>query len=132
MENPMKAKYTLALTLLVGIALGAVATQGLHAQAKLKGYLITETEILDGAALAAYTPLVRAAVKAAGGRLFASPEGLTVTLVGEAPKRVAITEWDSVEAAQAFRNSEAFRNLATQRDKAVKTIRVYIKEAVAN
>lgn len=130
----MKAKYKLALTLtlLVGVALGTVATQGLHAQAKLKAYVVTETEMLDAAALAAYRPVVRAAIKAAGGRVLAPPDGLTVTLVGEPPKRVAITEWDSVEQAQAFRSSEAFRNLAMQREKAVKTIRVYIKEAIAN
>ena len=128
----MKGKYKLALTLLVGIALGAAAIQGLHAQAKPKAYLITETEILDAAALAAYTPLVRAALKAAGGRLLALPEGKTVALVGEAPKRVGITEWDSVEQAQAFRNSEAYKNLAMQRDKALKSIRTYVKEAAAN
>jgi len=128
----MKGKYKLALTLLVGIALGAAAIQGLHAQAKPKAYLITETEILDAAALAAYTPLVRAALKAAGGRVLAPPEGKTVALVGEAPKRVGITEWDSVEQAQAFRNSEAYKNLAMQRDKALKSIRTYVKEAAAN
>jgi hypothetical protein len=36
-----------------------------------------------------YTPVVRAAIKAASGRVLATPEGLTVTLVGEPPKRVA-------------------------------------------
>jgi uncharacterized protein (DUF1330 family) len=118
--------------MLAGFGLGTVAVEGLHAQAKLKAYVVTETEMLDAATLAAYTPVVRAAIKAAGGRLIALPEGRTVAVVGEAPKRVGITEWDSVEQAQAFRSSEAFKNLAMQRDKAVKTIRVYIKEAVAN
>jgi uncharacterized protein (DUF1330 family) len=55
-----------------------------------------------------------------------------VAVVGEAPKRVGITEWDSVEQARAFRNSEAFKNLAMQRDKSVKIMRTYIKEAAAN
>jgi len=47
-----------------------------------------------------------------------------------APKRVAITEWDSLEKAQAFYNSKAWKDLAPQRDKAVKIIRRYVVEAV--
>ena len=127
----MKTNYKLALTLLVGAAIGAAAIQGLHAQAKPKAYLITETETLDAAALEAYRPLIRAALKAAGGRALAPPEGRTVALVGEAPKRVGISEWDSLEQAQAYRNSDAYKNLAMQRDKALKTVRAYIKEAAA-
>ena len=46
-----------------------------------------------------------------------------------APMRVAITEWDSLEQAQAFYNSAAWKNLAPQRDKATKTIRRYTVEA---
>lgn len=36
--------------MLAGIAIGAVAIQGLHAQAKPKAFVITETEVLDAAA----------------------------------------------------------------------------------
>jgi hypothetical protein len=50
-------------------------------------------------------------------------------LWGEAPKRVGIQEWESLEKAQAFRNSDAFKKLTPQRDKAVKTIRSYAVEA---
>jgi uncharacterized protein (DUF1330 family) len=49
---------------------------------------------------------------------------------GAAPKRVAITEWDSLEKAEAFYNSTAWKDLAPQRDKAVKTIRRYAVEAL--
>jgi uncharacterized protein (DUF1330 family) len=51
-----------------------------------------------------------------------------VAYVGEAPKRVAISEWGSVEQAQAFLNSPSWMNLAPQRDKAQKTVRGYIVE----
>ena len=74
----MKTRFTVALSMLAGITIGAVAVQGLHAQAKPKAYIITETEVLDAAALAAYTPQVRAAIAAAGGifpKLSASTEG---------------------------------------------------------
>jgi len=38
----MKTKYTVTLSLLGGFALGGLAIQGLHAQAKLKAYSIGE------------------------------------------------------------------------------------------
>jgi uncharacterized protein (DUF1330 family) len=124
----MKTQYKLALTLLSGIAIGAVAVHGLHAQAKPKAYVVTETEALDAAAVAAYGPLIRPVIDAAGGRRLNTPGGKTVAFVGEPPKRIAISEWESLEKAQAFINSTAFKNLAPQRDKAVKTIRSYAVE----
>jgi uncharacterized protein (DUF1330 family) len=128
-EEMMKTRYTVALSMLAGTAIGAVAVQGLHAQAKPKAFVVTETEVLDAAALAAYSPLARAAADAAGARRVSPPGGKTVAFVGEAPKRVGIQEWESLEKAQAFRNSDAFKKLTPQRDKAVKTIRSYAVEA---
>jgi len=52
--------------------------------------------------------------------------------VGEAPKRIGITEYDSLEKAQAYRNSAAFKELAAKLDKARKSIRVYAVEGAAN
>ena len=43
----MNTKYKMGLVLLTGIALGAAAVQGLHAQAKPKAYLVTESEVID-------------------------------------------------------------------------------------
>ena len=87
--------------------------------------------MLDAAALAAYTPQVRAAIAAAGGRPVARAGGKTVAFVGQ-PQRVSITEWDSMEKAQAYRNSAAYKDLAPQRDKAVKTIRAFAIDASTN
>src|SRR6266566_3163008 len=52
----MNSKYQIALALAAGVALGAAAVQGLHAQAKPKAYIVTESELLDAAALATYLP----------------------------------------------------------------------------
>ena len=126
----MNSKFKIALAVVAGTALGAAAMQGLHAQAKPKAYVVTETEPLDAAAQAAYSPLIRTAQTTAGGRNFRTAGGKIVALEGAAaPKRVGISEWDSLEQAQAFYNSKAFKDLAPQRDKAVKTIRRYIVEA---
>ena len=102
--------------------------QGLHAQGKPKAYQVTESEIVDAAAVAAYNPIVQAAQKAAGGRSFRTT-GRVVASVGTPPKRVSLSEWDSVEAAQAWQNSDARKKLAPQQEKAIKIIRQYIVEA---
>ena len=46
------------------------------------------------------------------------------------PKRVAITEWDSLEQAEAFFKSKAWTDRGPDRDKAIKTIPRYAVEAV--
>ena len=126
----MKTHYTVALAMLAGIAIGAVAVQGLHAQAKPRAYIVSELEVVDTAANATVVPLIQAAQKAAGGRTFNTGRGKIIALEGApAPKNVAISEWDSLEQAQAFNNSPAWKNLVPQRDKSSKTIRRYLVEA---
>jgi uncharacterized protein (DUF1330 family) len=120
--------YTIAL--LAGVAIGAIALQGLHAQgAKLKAYSIAESEILDPAAQAAYLPAVRKAIEAAHGRALRTGAGRVVQIEGGSPpKSAGIIEWDSVDDAVAFYKSKAWTDLAPQRDKATKLIRRYVVE----
>ena len=47
----MNPKSRILLAVVAGAALGTAAVQGLHAQAKPKAYLVTETELIDAAAL---------------------------------------------------------------------------------
>jgi uncharacterized protein (DUF1330 family) len=127
----MNTKFKIALAVIAGAAIGAVAMQGLYAQAKPKAYTVSELETLDAAAQAAFTQLAQAALKDAGGRTFNTGGGKVVALEGAAPpKRVVINEWDSLEQAQAYYKSKAWNDLAPQRDKAIKTIRRYVVEAV--
>src|SRR6266700_3976497 len=126
----MNPNSKMVLGLAIGAVLGAAALQGLHAQAKPKAYTVSELETLDAAANAAFVPLVTAAQTAAGGRNLKTGGGKIVAMEGTAPKGVAITEWNSLDQAQAFYKSKAWSDLAPQRDKALKTIRRYIVEAV--
>ena len=74
-----------------------------------KAFLVTESEILDPAALAAYTPTVRAALVAAGGRpAVINSIGGRINLV--------VSEWPSLAAVEP------------QRAKAYRIIRQYIVE----
>ena len=125
----MNTKSKMVLAAVAGAALGAVAVQGLHAQGKPKAYLVTESEILDQAALDSYMPGVTSALPAGGGRFLAGP-GVTkaIAIVGSAPQRFGIAEFDTVDQAQAWMKSPAREALAAQRNKAIKITRQFIVE----
>jgi hypothetical protein len=57
----MYTKSKMALAVVVGAALGATATQGLHAQAKLKAYSVSELDISDVEACCARAAIGQAA-----------------------------------------------------------------------
>jgi uncharacterized protein (DUF1330 family) len=105
----MKTYYTIALSMLAGAALGAVAIQGLHAQAKPPVYYIAEIDVTNPDAYAKeYAPQAQAIIKAAGGRFLAiggaAATGAKVTAFdGEPPKRAVVQVWDSMEQIQAWR-----------------------------
>jgi uncharacterized protein (DUF1330 family) len=106
----MKTRSMAALALLAGAAIGAVAVQGLHAQSKAPVYVVTETDISDlDAFQKEYLPVVQPTIKAAGGRRVAAGQNIVV-LEGPSPgTRVAINEFDSFEAVQAWRASADFK-----------------------
>jgi uncharacterized protein (DUF1330 family) len=126
----MKIRYSVPLAMVAGIAIGAAAVQTLHAQAKPKAYLVTESEILDQAALAEYAPKAQANAKAAGGRPGVVPaNGKIVGLIGDPPKRFGVSEWESLEKAQTYYKSPERQALNELRAKAQKVVRQFLVEA---
>ena len=77
-----------------------------------------------------HSPSCPGCAKGCGWSQFAHWRRKDCCIRGAAPKRVAITEWDSLEQAEAYYKSKAWNDLAPQRDKALKTIRRYAVEAV--
>jgi uncharacterized protein (DUF1330 family) len=126
----MKAHFKVAITLVTGAAIGAAAVQGLHAQATPKAYVVTEIEVIDQEAQNAYLPKVGEVIKSTGGTYLARG-GKIVALEGEAPKRMTIVVYDSLEKAQASRNSPAWAALSAERSKAIKT-KSYVTEGLSN
>lgn len=124
----MYLKSKLALSLAVGVVIGAVAVQGLYAQAKPKAYLVTELEVVDAAAYENFTKAVRDAQQKASGRNLRTARGKVVSFVGTPPKNVGITEFDSLDQAVAYRNSQGFKDLDPLRNKAIKIVRQYTVE----
>jgi uncharacterized protein (DUF1330 family) len=125
----MTSKSNIVLAALVGVAVGGAAIHGLHAQTKSKAYTITELETLDPKAAADVAERIQKAQQTAGGRNFRTGGGKVTAMEGAPPpQRVAITEWDSLEKAQAFFKSKTWDDLGPDRDKALKTIRRYAVE----
>jgi len=103
----------MALSLLGGIAIGGFAIQGLHAQTKLKAYSIGEIEPIAGATVSpVYIEAARRALAEAGGRSMGTLKGRVFHAEGgPAPISVAMTEWDSADAAIAFSSPRSGRTL---------------------
>jgi uncharacterized protein (DUF1330 family) len=105
----MKSTYKVTIALFAGAAIGGLAIHGLHAQAKPPVYYIAEIDVTNPDAYAKeYAPKAQAIIKAAGGRFLAiggaAATGAKVTAFdGEAPKRVVVQVWDSMEKIQAWR-----------------------------
>jgi len=109
-------RYTVALSMIAGAALGGAAIQGLHAQAKAPVYYVAEIDVTNPDAYAKeYAPKAQALIKAAGGKILAvggAAGGAKVTgFDGEPPKRAVIQVWDSMEKIQAWRNNPEYKNL---------------------
>ena len=123
----------LAKSLLVGIAgvvVGAAAMQVLHAQTKPPAYLIAEIDVTDANLYQEY--------QAKGGPLygqfgarFMARGGRVDAFAGDPPKRAIVAVFDSLEKAQAFRDSPAYQELIPVRDKSSK-FRAYLLEGSPN
>ena len=128
----MRSSYKIALALLAGVALGGLAIEGLHAQAKAPVYYVAEIDVTNlDAYTKEYAPKAQALIKANGGRLMAAGQNVTA-VEGDPPKqRVALTVWDSMEKFQAYRNSAEFKEVrATVGNKYAK-FRSFTVEGVA-
>jgi uncharacterized protein (DUF1330 family) len=110
----MTAHYKIGLAMLSCAALGALAREALPAQARPPAYLVGQIDVRDPDRYAKeYLPKARAIIKAHGGRLVAAAgaaaSGSQVVAVdGEAPKRVVIYMYPSMDALLAWRNDPEY------------------------
>ena len=98
----MRIRYAIALAMLAGIGIGAVATQALQAQPKPPVYVVTEIAVRNiPGYVNDYAPRAQTSIKKAGGKILAASLNVT-QLEGPAPKRVVIQVWDSPEQIAAW------------------------------
>ena len=110
----MHARYKVAVAMLTCVALGALGSETLRGQTRPPAYLIGQIDVSDPDGYAKdYLPKAREIIKAHGGRLAAAAGAAAtgsqvVAVDGEAPKRVVIYMYPSMEALQAWRNDPAY------------------------
>jgi uncharacterized protein (DUF1330 family) len=106
----MKPNYKIAVAMLAGVALGALAIQGLHAQAKPPVYYVAEIDVSNlDAYTKEYAPKAQASIKAHGGRLIAVGQN-AMGFDGAPPaKRVAIQQWESLEKIKEWHSSADYK-----------------------
>lgn len=126
----MRTNYKLAVALLAGATVGALAVQALRAQTKPAAYSIADIEVTDQEAFKAFAPKAGAVIQAAGGK-FLVRGGQVTNVEGDAPKRIVVITFENVDKAQAWQNSAAWKELLPERAKSQK-VRSFIVEGVAN
>ena len=113
----MRSNYKIAVAVTAGVAIGAFAVQGLHAQAKPPVYYVAEIDVTNPDAYAKeYAPKAQALIRAAGGRFLAiggsaATSGAVTAFDGDAPKRVVVQVWDSMEKIRAWRANPEYVEL---------------------
>ena len=125
----MNMTVRLAVTLLVGVIVGAAGTQMLNAQTPqpAPAYYIGEHDVHDAQTFGTYGAGVPATLVPFGGR-FLARGGKVTTLQGEPPKgRIVVIAFDSLERAQAWYDSPAYQEIKPIRLKSASS-RVFVVE----
>jgi uncharacterized protein (DUF1330 family) len=107
----MNTKLKTAIVLLAGTGIGAAVVEGLHAQAGAPAYVVIALRKINDAD--GFKPVVTkapAVVEAAGGKFVIRTDKIT-SLDGPPPARFILLQFDSVEKAQAWHNTEAQKEL---------------------
>jgi uncharacterized protein (DUF1330 family) len=124
-------KYAVGISLVVGAAIGAAAIHGLHAQAGLPAYAVTELEVKDQAGYAPISAILTAENQKAGGKLL-TRGGKVEVVEGAAPTRVVISQWKSMDDAKKFYSSPTVKTAFEDRKKFTAGARVFIVEGLSN
>jgi uncharacterized protein (DUF1330 family) len=126
----MRTWHVVALSMVTGVALGAFAIQGLHAQAKPPAYVISEIDVTNQDAYAKeYVPLALKALRDSGQKPLATG-GKTAAIYGEPPKsRIVLSVFENMDKARAAYTSPAYMEARNIGDKYAK-FRIFVVEGL--
>ena len=115
----------------MSFALGALAVEVLHAQAKPPVYYIAEVDVTDlEGYVKEFASRAAASAQAYGGRTLAASQKVTA-IEGTSPKgRVVVMRWDSLEQVQAWRDSPEYKEDRKIGDQYAASIRAYTVEGL--
>ena len=105
----MKTRYTVTLAMIASFGLGTLAARALHAQATPPAYVVTIFDT-EGIMNTNYPSLDPAIFQPFGGHYIVH-FGRTITFDGEPPNQISIIAFDTIENAQAWHASDAFRKM---------------------
>jgi uncharacterized protein (DUF1330 family) len=116
----MKQRIALGLTLLAGVAIGATAIQGLHAQATPPTYVVIDiSDITDPEGFKALLPKAGPANAAFGGKFIMRTDKITA-VDGTPPKRFVVIAFDSLDKAKGWKTSAAQKEVDAISNKTTK------------
>jgi uncharacterized protein (DUF1330 family) len=132
MEEVMRTQYTVALSMLAGVAVGAVSVGGLYAQGKAPGAyaIIAFSDVGDPAAFKANV-LDKApeVIKKHGGHFVVRTNDITALRAGDPPlKRYVIIGFDGVQQAKAWYGADDMKDINAYNEKHTKG-RAFVVEA---
>jgi uncharacterized protein (DUF1330 family) len=127
----MNSRYKVAFAMTAGIAIGAAAVQGLHAQAKPPGYVVAEVAVKDPDKYKTeFLPPAIKAIEDAGGK-YVVRGGKTIPFQGQAPaSRVVVLQFENMDKAQAWWDSPGRKNADAIGEKYA-TFRIYAVEGAS-
>jgi uncharacterized protein (DUF1330 family) len=128
----MKTHYTVALAMLAGIGLGAIAVNGLNAQGKAPGaYVVVDISAINNPdVFKTLFPIAGKAIDEFGGKYTMRTENIT-GLDGTAPKRFVVIAFDSMDKAKAWHGSAGMKQVDEIRLKST-TSRSFIVDGSTN
>jgi uncharacterized protein (DUF1330 family) len=129
----MNTRYKIAFAMLAGTGLGALAIQGLHAQAKPPTYVVVAVRsVKDADAFKAgvIDKSPATALAAAGGHYIVRTQKIT-SLDGHPPERFVLIAFDSAEKAQAWSDLPATKEVTAARLKTTDSLS-FMVEGVAD
>ena len=126
----MQAKYTVALALAAGFALGAGAIHGLHAAAAPPAYVIGEMRSRTRRVKKDFLPAAQKAIDDNGGKYIAGGFNKTFSITGQPPaNRVVILQFENMDKVKAWR--DVARDAQEKIGNKYATFRTFAVEGVA-
>jgi len=125
----MKTHYAVALAVATGFGLGAVAVQGLHAQAKPPAYLLAEVQVTDPDTWKQYIAALPGTLAPYKTRTLARANPVALDNSAPPAGNLVIIAFNNMEDVKAFWNSPAYQAIIPLREKSAKT-RVYAVEGM--
>jgi uncharacterized protein (DUF1330 family) len=121
-------RYAVALSLVVaGAAIGSALTHSLQAQGNAPAFSVSSIEVTDAAKYAPIQQIIATENQKAGAK-FLVRGGRVEGIEGASPKRVIISQWNSVDDAKKFYNSAVIKKAFEDRKPYVKNSLTYIVE----